>query len=194
MFTGEPSYAVIQGKWLSEQPYVVLHRLAVSGEARGGGVGIIISILSAAVCSLYAITCKRVSIGVKARTMLLYQMVGGLIGVSILIPVYLMFFPSSQPVCVVPDGANLWWLLGLALFCTAGLYLLQIIVLRTLSAFTVNLTYNLEPCYAILIAFLAFGEARELNASFYVGISMVILSVVLQTLRSVRKKKEKILE
>ena len=154
-------------------------------------VGIIIGILSAAVCSLYAITCKRVSSGVKARTMLLYQMLGGLIGVSVLIPVYLMFFPSSQPVCVVPDGANLWWLLGLALFCTAGLYLLQIIVLRTLSAFTVNLTYNLEPCYAILIAFLAFGEARELNASFYVGISMVILSVVLQTLRSIRKNKKK---
>lgn len=151
-------------------------------------LGIVIGILSAAVCSLYAITCKRVSPGVKARTMLLYQMLGGLIGVSVIIPFYLMLYPSSQPVCVIPEGANLWWLLSLALFCTAGLYLLQIIVLRTLSAFTVNLTYNLEPCYTILIAFLAFGEARELNASFYVGIAMVILSVVLQTLRSLKKK------
>lgn len=151
-------------------------------------LGIFIGILSAAVCSLYAITCKRVSPGVKARTMLLYQMLGGLIGVSVIIPFYLMLYPSSQPVCVIPEGANLWWLLSLALFCTAGLYLLQIIVLRTLSAFTVNLTYNLEPCYTILIAFLAFGEARELNASFYVGIAMVILSVVLQTLRSIKNK------
>lgn len=151
-------------------------------------LGIVIGILSAAVCSLYAITCKRVSPGVKARTMLLYQMLGGLIGVSVIIPFYLMLYPSSQPVCVIPEGANLWWLLSLALFCTAGLYLLQIIVLRTLSAFTVNLTYNLEPCYTILIAFLAFGEARELNASFYVGIAMVILSVVLQTLRSIKNK------
>lgn len=152
-------------------------------------VGIIIGIVSAAVCSLYAITCKKVSPGVKARTMLLYQMIGGLAGVSIIIPFYLMAFPPSQPVYVIPDGANLWWLLSLALFCTAGLYLLQIIVLRSLSAFTVNLTYNLEPCYAILIAFLAFGEARELNTSFYVGIGMVILSVVLQTLRSFKKNK-----
>ena len=67
--------------------------------------------------------------------------------------------------------------------------MLQIIVLRTLSAFTVNLTYNLEPCYTILIAFIAFGEARELNASFYVGIAMVILSVVLQTMRSIKNRK-----
>lgn len=152
--------------------------------------GIIIGIISAATCSLYAITNKRVSKDVKSRTMLLYQMIGGLIGVSILIPIYLMIYPSSQAVMVIPEGANLWWLLCLSLFCTAGLYLLQIIVLKQLSAFTVNLTYNLEPCYTILIAFLAFGEARELNAAFYVGIGMVILSVVLQTLRTIRKKKE----
>ena len=150
--------------------------------------GIIIGIISAATCSLYAITNKKVSEGVKSRTMLVYQMAGGLIGVSIIIPFYLMIYPSSQPVLVIPEGANLWWLLCLSLFCTAGLYLLQIIVLKQLSAFTVNLTYNLEPCYTILIAFVAFGEARELNASFYVGISMVILSVVLQSLRALRKK------
>ena len=152
--------------------------------------GIGIGVVSAAVCSLYAITCKKVSAGIKARTMLLYQMLGGLAGVSVIIPFYLMLFPSSQPVYVIPEGANLWWLLSLALFCTAGLYLLQIIVLKSLSAFTVTLTYNLEPCYSILIAFLAFGEARQLNASFYVGISLVILSVVLQTLRSIRKNKK----
>lgn len=88
-----------------------------------------------------------------------------------IIPVYLLIYPPTQPVMVYPTGANLWWMLCLVLFCTVGLYLLQIIVLRKLSAFTVNLTYNLEPCYTVIIAFLAFGEARELNASFYMGIS-----------------------
>lgn len=150
--------------------------------------GIIIGIISAATCSLYAITNKKVSSNIKSRTMLVYQMAGGLIGVSIIIPFYLAIYPPTQPVLVIPEGSNLWWLLCLSLFCTAGLYLLQIIVLKKLSAFTVNLTYNLEPCYTILIAFIAFGEARELNASFYVGISMVILSVVLQSLRALRKK------
>lgn len=150
--------------------------------------GIIIGIISAATCSLYAITNKKVSANVKSRTMLVYQMAGGLIGVSIIIPFYLAIYPSAQPVMVIPEGSNLWWLLCLSLFCTAGLYLLQIIVLKQLSAFTVNLTYNLEPCYTILIAFIAFGEARELNASFYIGISMVILSVLLQSLRALRKK------
>lgn len=59
-------------------------------------------------------------------------------------------------------------------------------MLRKLSAFTVNLTYNLEPCYTILIAFIAFGEARELNASLYVDIALVVLSVLLQAARATR--------
>lgn len=104
-----------------------------------------------------------------------------------IIPVYLLIYPPTQPVMVYSTGANLCWMLCLVLFCTVGLYLLQIIVLRKLSAFTVNLTYNLEPCYTVIIAFLAFGEARELNASFYMGISLVILSVLLQTVRALRK-------
>ena len=146
--------------------------------------GIAIGVVSSAVCALYAIFNKKVSVGVRSRTMLMYQMSGGIVGVSIIIPIYLMVFPSQQPVVVIPEGSNLWWMLCHALFCTIGMYLLQIQALKQLSAFTVNLTYNLEPCYTILLAFLFFGEARELNLSFYVGISLVILSVLLQTRRT----------
>lgn len=38
VFAGEPAYAAIRGAWLSEGPYVVLHRLAVADEAKGQGV------------------------------------------------------------------------------------------------------------------------------------------------------------
>ena len=146
--------------------------------------GIAIGVVSSAVCALYAIYNKKVSVGVRSRTMLMYQMSGGIVGASLIIPLYLMVFPSQQPVVVIPEGSNLWWMLCHALFCTIGMYLLQIQALKQLSAFTVNLTYNLEPCYTILLAFLFFGEARELNLSFYVGISLVILSVLLQTRRT----------
>lgn len=146
--------------------------------------GIAIGVVSSAVCALYAIFNKKVSVGVRSRTMLMYQMSGGIVGVSLIIPLYLMVFPSQQPVVVIPEGSNLWWMLCHALFCTIGMYLLQIQALKQLSAFTVNLTYNLEPCYTILLAFLFFGEARELNLSFYIGILLVILSVLLQTRRT----------
>ena len=145
--------------------------------------GIAIGVVSSAVCALYAICNKKASVGVRSRTVLMYQMSGGLIAVSAIIPCYLFFFPSSQPVCVIPEGTNLWFMLCHALFCTVGMYILQIQALKRLSAFTVNLTYNLEPCYTIILAFIIFGEGREINFSFYIGIALILLSVLLQTRR-----------
>jgi len=146
--------------------------------------GIMIGVVSSAVCALYAICNKKASVDVRSRTVLMYQMSGGLIVVSAIIPVYLWFFPSQQPVIVTPEGSNLWYMLCHALFCTVGMYLLQIQALKRLSAFTVNLTYNLEPCYTIILAFLIFGEGREINFSFYVGIVLILFSVLLQTRRA----------
>ena len=150
--------------------------------------GIMIGVVSTAICALYSICNKKASVGVRSRTVLLYQMSGGLFVVSLIIPVYLWFFPSNQPVLVIPEGSNLWLMLCHALFCTVGMYLLQIQALKRLSAFTVNLTYNLEPCYTIILAFLIFGEGREINFSFYVGILLIILSVLLQSMRVWKKK------
>ena len=149
--------------------------------------GINIGIVSSAVCALYAICNKKASVGLRSRTVLMYQMSGGLIAVTAIIPIYLMIFPSQQPVMVIPDGTNLWFMLCHALFCTVGMYLLQIQALKRLSAFTVNLTYNLEPCYTIILAFLIFGEGREINFSFYIGIALILLSVLLQTLRVIHR-------
>lgn len=38
VFSGEPAYSAIRGKWLSDLDYVVLHRLAVADEEKGRGV------------------------------------------------------------------------------------------------------------------------------------------------------------
>ena len=152
--------------------------------------GIAIGIVSSAVCALYAICNKKASVGVRSRTVLMYQMSGGLLAVSAVIPLYLLIFPSQQPVVVVPDGSNLWFMLCHALFCTVGMYLLQIQALKRLSAFTVNLTYNMEPCYTIILAFLIFGEGREINFSFYIGISLILLSVLLQSMRAWKKSSD----
>lgn len=38
VFTGEPAYDKIEGGWLSEQPYIVVHRLAVADEMKHQGI------------------------------------------------------------------------------------------------------------------------------------------------------------
>ncbi|MDR2804145.1 MAG: GNAT family N-acetyltransferase [Dysgonamonadaceae bacterium] len=38
IFTGEPAYEAIRGKWLGDSPYVVVHRLAVAAAMQRQGV------------------------------------------------------------------------------------------------------------------------------------------------------------
>lgn len=38
IFDGEPAYNSIDGNWLSEEPYVVVHRLAVANEMKKRGI------------------------------------------------------------------------------------------------------------------------------------------------------------
>jgi drug/metabolite transporter (DMT)-like permease len=150
--------------------------------------GILIGVVSSFVAALFGTFNKHAIVGVPNRTAVFYEMSGGLVCVSIIIPFYLMIFPSSQPVLIFPQDSNLIWMLCLALFCTVGQYFLMNQAYRSLSAFTVSLIYNLEPCYTILIAFLAFGEAREVNFSFYIGITLIITSVLLQTRRTIKAR------
>ncbi len=42
IFDIEPAYENIEGKWLSNGPYVVVHRVAVTTEAKGRGIATII--------------------------------------------------------------------------------------------------------------------------------------------------------
>ena len=141
-------------------------------------LGICLGAISSALADLFTITNKKVGSKHVTSTLLLYEMAGGFIGLSCLLPLYLSYFPVPT---ILPDLSDFINLLLLASICTIGLYILQIQVLKTISAFTVNLSYNLEPVYSILLAMLLFNEAKELNISFYIGLSIIILSVILQT-------------
>lgn len=39
VFTGEPAYDELEGEWLTDGPYVVVHRVAISQEMKGKGLG-----------------------------------------------------------------------------------------------------------------------------------------------------------
>ena len=149
-------------------------------------LGIGLGVISSGICALFTITNKKIGQNHPTNTLLLHEMLGGFIGLSCLLPFYLHYFPVAT---IIPDGTNLAYLLILASVCTIGLYTLQIQVLKVISAFTVNLSYNLEPVYSIILAILFFHEARELNTPFYIGVAIIILSVILQTLSVTREKR-----
>jgi len=147
-------------------------------------LGILLGVISSAFAALYTIYNEKLVKIYDSKIINYYQMIGGTVGLGALLPVYLHFFPATS---FFPDIKDTTFLLLLALFCTVGLYVIFAEVLKKIPAFTVNLTFNLEPVYAIVIAFIFFNEGKEVNAAFYAGLAFVILSVVLQTFISVRK-------
>lgn len=76
-----------------------------------------------------------------------------------------------------PSALDLFYLLILAVLCTCVAYTLCLKSLKELSAFTSNLTINLEPIYGILLAALLLGDSSELTTMFYLGAALILLSV-----------------
>ena len=149
-------------------------------------LGIILGVFSSAVAALYTIYNKRLVQHFDTKVINYYQMTAGTLCWGAILPIYLLYFKADS---IVPGLKDMAYLGLLSLFCTVGLYVLFAEVLKKIPAFTVNLTYNLEPVYAIIMAFLFFGESKEVNLSFYIGLMFIIVSVILQTVISLKKAK-----
>lgn len=147
-------------------------------------LGIIIGFISAFLASTYTILNKKFVINYDVKTLLLYEMLGSSIFFIFCTPFYVSIFSFDK---IIGTSSDYIYLLLLSSVCTIGLYLLQISVVKVISAFTVNLSYNLEPIYSIILAMIIFKEGQELNFSFYIGLILIILSVALQTISSIKK-------
>jgi len=143
-------------------------------------VGVIFGIISAMGSALFPIFNKRLLIVHSPKILTLYELGGGLLALSFLVPFYLVKFPA---VYYLPTASDWLWLLVLAWLCTVLSFDLQLNALKKVSAFTANLTYNLEPVYGIILAFIFFKENENLHREFYFGVALILLAVVLQMLR-----------
>jgi len=148
-------------------------------------LGIGLGVVSSAFGALYTIYNKRLVNQYDAKVINYYQMFAGTLCLGAFLPIYLVFFPADS---IIPNLKDMAYLAILSLFCTVGLYVAFAEVLKKIPAFTVNLTFNLEPIYAIIMALLFFNESKEIGLSFYAGLSFIITSVILQTFISIRKK------
>jgi drug/metabolite transporter (DMT)-like permease len=142
--------------------------------------GIIISLISAFLASIFPILNRELIQSMEPETATRWQLSGGFLFISFLMPVYLHYVPVTR---LLPSFSDWLWLLVLAIMCTVIGYGLFMKALQKISAFTVNLSYNLEPIYGIAMAFLIYREDKSVSPGFYYGFSLIIAAVILQSLR-----------
>lgn len=149
--------------------------------------GIIIGVISALLAALFPIYNRQFLKRMNVETMLTWQQLGGFITLSALLPFYLSAFPFDN---FLPGPEDLLWLLILSWFCSVIAFRFSSNALKRLSAFTVNLTYNLEPVYGILLAFIVFGENKMLSQWFYLGFAVIALALIIHVFMLISYEKK----
>lgn len=141
-------------------------------------LGIFVGLLSAFLAGLFT-TLNKIAIDEHSpnpRAMTFIEMSGGLLFLSLLLPIYMQFVPINQ---LLPKGNDFIYLFILSFICTTVPFILSLRSLKKLSAFDAVLAINLEPIYSIVLAILLFNENEELNWKFYLGTIVVVFSVLL---------------
>lgn len=139
--------------------------------------GIVLGIISSLLFALYATLNERVNQSGQVIKTTALQMVGGTLAMGLLLPFYRA---GKSSLSLLPTSEDFVFLFLLALGCTVCMCLLLNRAQKVISAFTVSLSFNLEPVYSILLAVLLFDEDKMLGTAFYVGLTLIVLSLVLQ--------------
>ncbi|MFD1187082.1 DMT family transporter [Pontibacter rugosus] len=157
-------------------------------------IGIAMAVGSALLASIFTIINSRLVKLVPSTTITCYEMAGACLGTVLFFPIYTQFFAAGGTLAFGMQLMDWVYLLVLTLACTVYAYTAGVRLMQRFSAYTMNLTVNLEPVYGIILAILIFPESEKLSSGFYLGASVILLSVfiypVLDTFDKRRKKKK----
>lgn len=154
-------------------------------------MGIVLALISALLGALFTILNKIFVSNDEPAPVTFIELLSGFVFLSILLPLILPAFNVSFQ---IPSTIDWVWLLLLSVVCTSVAFTLSLEALKKVSAFTMNLSVNLEPLYSIVLAIILFKENELLNNGFYIGAVIVISSVFIHSLMQYRVRDKSISE
>jgi drug/metabolite transporter (DMT)-like permease len=134
--------------------------------------GFTVGLISAFLAAVFGVINKPLTARYSPLLICFYQMIGACAACVVLLPLF------GRENFALPSSADILWLLLLSQVCTVGAYIGYLDVLRRMSVFTVNVVYNLEPVYGIVLAAIVFGERERMSGGFYLGASIIIGAVL----------------
>lgn len=141
-------------------------------------LGLTFALASAFLAALFTVINSLFVRKYNGYVITLYEMMGACMSTLLLLSFMPFFFPEID-ILWMPVAWDWVALLVLALVCTVYAYSASIELMRKFSAFTVNLTVNLEPVYGIILAFFIFGDNEKMTLGFYLGTLIILASVLI---------------
>ena len=148
-------------------------------------VGILVALVSAILVALFSVYNSKLIKSYRGSKIAFYELFfAGLFLTVVLIlkrDFNMAYFQLSQ--------SDWFYLLVLAVICTAYPFVVATNLLKKMSPFTIVLTNNLEPVYGIVLALIIFGEKEQMSIQFYIGAIIIFSSVLLNGILKSRKFK-----
>lgn len=154
-------------------------------------LGILVGLLGALLVAIYSTSNVIMTHKLPSRLINFYQ----LLAASFCLLVCYPFFLAMDWIEIdstFPTSAGWMWLFILGTICTVFPHIAIVTLLRRFSAFTINLSLNMEPIYGIGLALLFFGETEHMSVGFYFGSALILLSVGLHAYWDRQKKALKV--
>ena len=136
--------------------------------------GIVLALISAFLAALFTVLNGKLIKKGSAVKISFYEMLGGVI----MIALYFLLTQNFESTDFLLSYSDLFYLILLGVVCTAFAFVVSVYVMKELSPFTVTMSVNMEPLYAILLALVFFGDDELMSPGFYLGATIVFLTVL----------------
>lgn len=165
---------------------VVPGLLLIAGAGRSHGLGLACSLMAALLAAVFSVLNRRFALqGLAPEAVTFYEMIGAALFCALVLP-----FFGLPARALLPSAGDVFWLLVLAGLCTAFAFSFYVHLLRRFTAFTSNLAASFEPVYGILLAVLLFGEHREFQPTFYLGVLVILAANLLHVIFQRQKQRK----
>ena len=158
--------------------------LLIELELHATPLGIALALGSALLGAIFGVINGKLARREPPERLMLYELTAAALVVTLCFAVAPSQFVSPWQLSATDAG----WLVVLAVMCTVIPQVWIIHVLRTLSPFTVAVTLNLEPVYALILTAVLFPADRPLGARFYVGAAVLFALVIINGIRKSRSR------
>lgn len=148
-------------------------------------LGIIYALIAAFLSALFTVLNGLYIKNHDADVISFYQLFFGVVFITI----YILFTTGFTLESFSLTSSDMVYLFILSSICTAYAFVVSVKIMKYLTPFTVMLTINLEPVYAIILALLIFGDKEKMSPQFYFGALIILITVITNGILKNKKKK-----
>jgi len=140
-------------------------------------MGYIYGIIASFLGTLFTLYNAKYINRLEASKITMVEMLAGIIIFSILMLINKEIGISNLKINI----NDFVYLFLLGTICTAAVFVWMVEIMKYISPYSLIMAINLEPIYSIVLALIIFSESEHMNLSFYIGASVIILVVFLES-------------